>query len=87
MLDSCEHVIGGLPRYSPAKKSSGHKSAVHILATSREALRVEDERVHRLPPLNFPASTRRLKAADALGFPSIQLFVERAAASVWAPLI
>jgi predicted ATPase len=55
---------------------------VHILATSREALRVEGERVHRLPPLESPPKSARLTAAEALGFPAVQLFVERAVANL-----
>ena len=82
VLDSCEHVIEAAAIL--AEEIFRGTKAVHILATSREALRVEGERVHRLPPLSFPASTQGLKAADALDFPSIQLFVERAAASLGA---
>jgi predicted ATPase len=50
---------------------------VHILATSREPLRVESERVYRLSPLPNPPASGRLTAAAALEFPAIQLFVER----------
>jgi len=82
VLDSCEHVIEAAAIL--AEEIFRGTKAIHILATSREALRVEGERVHRLPPLSFPTSTLGLKAADALDFPSIQLFVERAAASLGA---
>jgi predicted ATPase len=53
---------------------------VHILATSREPLRAEGERVHRLPPLDVPADPSEFTAAEALAYPAVQLFVERAAA-------
>ena len=56
--------------------------AVQILATSREPLRVEGEQVHRLPPLESPPASTGLTAAAALGFPAVQLFVERAAANL-----
>ena len=82
VLDSCEHVIEAAAIL--AEEIFKGTKAIHILATSREALRAEGERVHRLPPLSFPTSTLGLKAADALDFPSIQLFVERAAASLGA---
>jgi predicted ATPase/DNA-binding winged helix-turn-helix (wHTH) protein len=82
VLDSCEHVIEAAAIL--AEELFRGTKAIHILATSREALRAEGERVHRLPPLSFPTSTLGLKAADALNFPSIQLFVERAAASLGA---
>jgi predicted ATPase len=82
VLDSCEHVIEAAAVL--AEEIFRGAKGVHILATSREALRVEGERVHRLPPLSFPPGAAGLKAADALEFPSIQLFVERAAASLGA---
>ena len=56
--------------------------AYRLLATSREPLRAEGERVHRLPPLETPARSAGLTAAAALAFPAVQLFVERAAASL-----
>jgi len=40
---------------------------VHILATSRESLRVEGEHVHRLLPLGSPPEDAGLTAAQALG--------------------
>jgi predicted ATPase len=51
---------------------------VHILATSRESLRVEGEHVHRLLPLGSPPDDTSLTAEQALDFPAVQLFVERA---------
>src|SRR6202022_84658 len=53
---------------------------VHILATSREPLQVEGERVHRIRPLAFPPDNAPLTAACALTFPAVQLFVERTGA-------
>ena len=38
--------------------------------------------MHRLPPLETPARSAGLTAAAALAFPAVQLFVERAAASL-----
>ena len=54
---------------------------VHILATSREALRVEGEHIHRLDALACPPDDPGLTAAVVRTFPATQLFVERAAAS------
>jgi predicted ATPase len=54
---------------------------VHILATSRESLRLSHEHVHRLPPLASPPRRSDPTAAEALDFPAVQLFVERATAS------
>ena len=53
-----------------------------ILATSREPLRATGERVHRLAPLEAPPASADLTAAEALRYPAVQLFVERAASSL-----
>ena len=82
VLDNCEHVIDAAAAL--AEQIFNGTKGTHILATSREALRVEGERVHRLAPLAFPAQAAKLKAAEALNFPAVQLFVERAAASLGA---
>jgi predicted ATPase/DNA-binding winged helix-turn-helix (wHTH) protein len=77
VLDSCEHVLEsvallteGLFREAPL---------AHIIATTREALRVEGENIHQLSSLGTPASNS-ITAADALVSPAVQLFVDRAAA-------
>jgi predicted ATPase/DNA-binding winged helix-turn-helix (wHTH) protein len=78
VLDSCEHVIDAAA--SLAEQLVAGTAGVHILATSREPLRAEGERVHRLQPLDVPADPSDLTAAEALAYPAVQLFVERAAA-------
>jgi predicted ATPase len=79
-LDNCAHVIEAAAALATGILRGA--SGVHILATSREPLRVEGERVYRLSPLVSPPTSVGLTAADALAFPAVQLFVERAAASV-----
>ena len=78
ILDCCEPVIEA----SAALAERLYKEApqLHILATSRELLRVEGEHIHRLLPLASPPEGAALTAASALGFPAIELFVERATA-------
>jgi predicted ATPase/DNA-binding winged helix-turn-helix (wHTH) protein len=78
VLDSCEHVVEAAAGL--AEQLLAGAPGVHILATSREPLRAEGERVHRLSPLESPAASSDLTAAEALAFPSVRLFVERAAA-------
>jgi predicted ATPase/DNA-binding winged helix-turn-helix (wHTH) protein len=78
ILDGCEHVIEGAARLAADIFVAAPKVA--ILATSREALRVDGEWVHSLPPLALPPEDPRLTAAAALAFPATQLFVERALA-------
>ena len=80
VLDNCEHVIEAAAALAAAVLNAA--PAVQILATSREPLRVESEHVHRLPPLESPPTSAGLTAAAALGFPAVQLFVERAAATL-----
>ena len=78
VLDNCEHVIESVAVL--AERIFTAAPRVYILATSRELLRVEGERVHKLPPLGVPDEHSVLTAAEALAFPSVQLFMERAAA-------
>jgi predicted ATPase/DNA-binding winged helix-turn-helix (wHTH) protein len=79
VLDNCEHVIDAAATL--AELIFREAQSVHILATSREALRVEGERAYWLPPLNSPPPGSSLKAAEVLQFPAVQLFIERAAAA------
>jgi predicted ATPase/DNA-binding winged helix-turn-helix (wHTH) protein len=79
VLDNCEHVIDEAA--SLAETIFHQAPEVHILTTSREALRVEGEHAHRLRPLDAPAPDAHLDAAKALTFPAVKLFVERAVAS------
>ncbi|HTI82785.1 MAG TPA: winged helix-turn-helix domain-containing protein, partial [Acetobacteraceae bacterium] len=79
ILDSCEHVVESLA--SLAESIFKAAPQVHLLATSRESLRVEGEHIHRLFPLEVPPPNAGMTAADILAFPAVQLFVERVAAS------
>jgi len=80
VLDSCEHVIEAVANL--AERIFHNALQVHILATSREALRAEGERVYHLSPLECPPpGAQSLTATQALGFPAVQLFVEQVAAS------
>jgi predicted ATPase/DNA-binding winged helix-turn-helix (wHTH) protein len=79
LLDNCEHVINAVAALAEPVVSEAPQA--HILATSREALRVEGEHVHLLYPLDGPLNDVGLTAAEALKFPAVQLFMERAAAS------
>ncbi len=76
VLDSCEHVINTVATL--AERLSRDAAGVYVLATSRESLRVEREHVYRLTPLQCPPEGRDATASEALTFPAVQLFVERA---------
>jgi DNA-binding winged helix-turn-helix (wHTH) protein len=53
VLDTCEHVIDAAAAMAGANLGAG--SALHIIATSREPLRAEGERVYPVQPLAVPA--------------------------------
>jgi predicted ATPase/DNA-binding winged helix-turn-helix (wHTH) protein len=76
VLDSCEHVIDAVA--SCAGRILTTTAGVTILATSREPIRVNGERVRRLSGLGTPPHVLHLSVTDALTFPAIQLFVDRA---------
>ena len=74
ILDSCEHLIDAVA--SLAERLYQEATQVHVLATSRELLRVEGEHCYRILPLDFPPDS--LQTANAmLRYPAVQLFVER----------
>ncbi len=79
VLDNCEHVIDSAATL--AERIVDGAPQTHVLATSREALRVEGEHVHLLYALDCPPVEGGLTAAAALKYPAVQLFMERAAAS------
>jgi predicted ATPase/DNA-binding winged helix-turn-helix (wHTH) protein len=76
VLDNCEHVIDEAAHF--AARICPSVPGLHILATSREALRVEGEQVHRLSPLSVPPENAALSADDTWRYPAARLFVERA---------
>ncbi|TCL71766.1 NB-ARC domain-containing protein [Rhizobium sp. BK251] len=75
VLDGCEHVIGATATL--CERLLPNAPSLHLLTTSREALRVEGESVHLLPPLDSPREETP-SAAQALASPAVQLFMERA---------
>ncbi|TWT10668.1 winged helix-turn-helix domain-containing protein [Reyranella sp. CPCC 100927] len=78
ILDTCEHVIDTVAPL--AARIFAAAPQVHILATSREALRVEGEHVYKLEPLACPPDDPALAAEVVRAFPAVQVFMERAAA-------
>src|ERR1700677_1995241 len=75
VFDSCEHLIEAVATLT--ENIFRDAPRVHILVTSREALRAEGEHVHHLPPLECPPHTESLTATQALAFPAVQLFVKQ----------
>jgi predicted ATPase/DNA-binding winged helix-turn-helix (wHTH) protein len=82
VLDNCEHIVGELAAL--AERLFQHAPRVHLLTTSREALRVEGERVHRLGPLDTPVECEGIDAETVQTYSAAHVFLERAAASGWS---
>lgn len=76
VVDSCEHLIDASAECVGRILSAA--AGVKILVTSREPLELNGERVRRLPGLGTPPTSEHLSAAEAMSFPAIQLFVDRA---------
>ena len=80
MFDNCEQVIEGVA--SLVDRILRETVETHMLITSREPLRIAGERVHRLAPLECPPVKADITAGEAKSYAAVQLFVERATASV-----
>jgi predicted ATPase/DNA-binding winged helix-turn-helix (wHTH) protein len=76
VLDSCEHIVDACATCAGALLAAAPD--VRILVTSRAPLQLPGERVRRLPGLATPPSSQYLDAQEALMFPAVQLFVDRA---------
>lgn len=78
-LDNCEHVLDAVAALSEGLLRAAPD--LRILATSREPLLVDGEVTVRLAGLGGPADrSGPITLQQALAFPAIQLFAERAAA-------
>ncbi|MEH2543526.1 putative ATPase/DNA-binding winged helix-turn-helix (wHTH) protein [Bradyrhizobium sp. AZCC 2262] len=75
IFDCCEHLIDGAS--AVAEELIRRVPTLHLLATSREAMRVEGEHVHELSALACPPEDNNLLAREALQYPAVQLLVDR----------
>jgi predicted ATPase/DNA-binding CsgD family transcriptional regulator len=76
LLDNCEHVIGACAKLTDALLRGCPNLA--LLATSREPLGIDGERVYRVPSMSLPADgddAGAIRASEA-----VRLFEDRAAA-------
>jgi predicted ATPase/DNA-binding winged helix-turn-helix (wHTH) protein len=78
ILDNCEHVIQAAA--SIAEQLFQGAGQVHLLATSRELLRVEGEHCCRVGSLDVPPSESEQTADAVTRYPAVQLFIERVVA-------
>jgi predicted ATPase/DNA-binding winged helix-turn-helix (wHTH) protein len=77
VLDTCEHIIEATAAWAFQVMQTAPR--VQILATSRERLSVDGERTHHIQSLEIPIVSSALSTEEAVGFPAIQLFLDRAA--------
>jgi predicted ATPase/class 3 adenylate cyclase len=77
VLDNCEHLLDACAELTELLLRSCEHLA--IIATSREPLGVEGERIYRVPPLSLPKPDQQDPDA-ALHFDGVRLFVDRAQA-------
>ncbi|WP_116198606.1 ATP-binding protein [Amycolatopsis circi] len=80
VLDNCEHLVDATANLIDQilKAAPG----VRILATSRQALRIDGETVYPVTPFLAPDPSARLDPGSASHYPSVALFADRAAAVV-----
>jgi predicted ATPase/DNA-binding winged helix-turn-helix (wHTH) protein len=78
VIDNCEHLIEATTQATEALLRGA--AELHILATSREPLEAEGERVFRVDPLSVPPRDSD-HIDEALRHSAVRLFVERAQAA------
>jgi predicted ATPase/DNA-binding SARP family transcriptional activator/tetratricopeptide (TPR) repeat protein len=76
VLDNCEHLIDACAHL--ADELLSHCPGLRIVATSREPLGITGESLLSIAPLSQPMPG--VPAQEAVGFPAVRLFAERAAA-------
>ncbi|KVQ73040.1 transcriptional regulator [Burkholderia multivorans] len=77
VLDNCEHLLDAAAQIATALTESD--AGLCVLATSREALRIQGERLCPIPPLEVPGEGAA--TAESLNASAVQLFSARARAA------
>ena len=76
VLDNCEHLIDAVAEASESLLVACPN--VHILATSRERMKVAGEHLYEVPPLNVPGATDPDSFAELIECDAVRLFADRA---------
>jgi predicted ATPase/DNA-binding CsgD family transcriptional regulator len=79
-LDTCEHLIDSCARMCHRLLASSQ--GLHVLATSREPLRMAAETVWQVPPLSLPQPGAADVPEDLCRYEAVRLFGDRAEASL-----
>jgi len=76
LIDSCEHVLAAVALIATRFQEAG--IAARVLATSLEPLRLSNEAVQLIEPLDYPSTAAMRALPEALRYSSIALFATRA---------
>jgi len=76
ILDNCEHLIE--PCAHTVEKLLQNCQQLKIIATSREALRINGETIYSVISLSFPTQKQRYSPEELSRFEAVRLFIERA---------
>jgi predicted ATPase/transcriptional regulator with XRE-family HTH domain len=77
IFDNCEHLVEAVARVVAALLTSCPE--IRILASTRQSLGIAGEAMYRLPSLPVPDPSAVLTVSEAGRYPSLALFLERAA--------
>jgi predicted ATPase/DNA-binding winged helix-turn-helix (wHTH) protein len=80
VLDNCEHMLDAVAVLAESLLRGA--PGIHLLATSRQPLRGQGEYLHHITALTVPSADNTPSVPEALGFSAVELFAERAAASL-----
>jgi non-specific serine/threonine protein kinase len=76
VLDNCEHLLSSCAEFVDGLLNSC--AEIRIVATSRESLNVQGEKVMQLPPLGIPDTKSALTLESVQSADAMKLFVDRA---------
>jgi predicted ATPase/DNA-binding winged helix-turn-helix (wHTH) protein len=76
VLDNCEHLLPAVATI--AERIVNAKTSSCLLATSREPLGIGRETMLRVDPLACPRHDQVRSASEAMSYPAVELFVQRA---------
>jgi predicted ATPase/DNA-binding CsgD family transcriptional regulator len=78
VLDNCEHLLAAAPDIAALLTCCPR---LHVLATSRAPLRIQDEQEFAVPPLALPDAQLAVSAAAVSRCAAVELFVRQARAA------
>lgn len=83
VFDNCEHVVDAAAKVAEVIVNA--TPYVSVLATSREPLGSQGERIRHIPPLSVPSEDHHIR--DVGEFSALELFAERVTLSIDEPIL